>query len=364
MCAVGPTTTTRATRPARSISWATRRPKVVLPAAGVADARKLAPSCSPSSAAASRCHARSGRVDGQSGRVRERVEVVIEGRRPYVRPRSEARRGTLGRVPILLAVAAGLALADASIVALALPPILRELDTTVTGVASVLGVYVLVLAAALPGAAVLERRHGAARVGTAGLGLFAAASLLCAAAGSLPVLLAGRALQAAGGAAGLLAAFTLLDAGGRGRRLWVAAAVFGTAAGPALGGLLTQLFDWRAIFIVQAPVAIAAAVVAARSSHTAVPAPARSPFPAGPAAAMALVSASLTAVLFLLVLELVAGWSVEPLAAALAVTVLPVTAILASRAPGTAAVRASCGALLIAAGTAALAFLPDASIAW
>src|SRR5205085_2019267 len=40
------------------------------------------------------------------------------------------------------------------------------------------------------------------------------------------------------------------------------------------------------------------------------------------------------------------------------------TAILASRAPGTPAVRASSGALLIAAGTAALAFLPDASVAW
>jgi hypothetical protein len=267
-------------------------------------------------------------------------------------------------VPILLAVAAGLALADASIVALALPSILRDLDTTVDGVAAVLGVYVLVLALALPGAAVLERRHGAARVGAAGLGLFAAASLVCAASNTLPLLLVGRGLQAAGGAAALLAIFTLIDGGQTGRRLWVAAAVFGTAAGPALGGLLTQVFDWRAIFIVQAPVAIAAAVVAARSSHTAVPAPARSPFPAGPAAAMALVSASLTAVLFLLVLELVAGWSVEPLAAALAVTVLPVTAILASRAPGTAAMRASCGALLIAAGTAALAFLPDASIAW
>jgi hypothetical protein len=267
-------------------------------------------------------------------------------------------------VPFLLAIAAGLALADASIVALALPPILRELDTSVEGVAAVLGVYVLALAVALPGAAVLERRHGAARVGAAGLALFAAASVVCAAAGSLPVLLAGRAFQAAGGAAGLLAAFTLLDAGGRGRRMWVAAAVFGTAAGPALGGLLTQLFDWRAIFIAQAPVALAAALAAARAPREAVPAPPRSPLPAAPAVALALVSAALTAVLFLLVLELVAGWNVEPLGAALAVTVLPVAAILAARIRGPAVVRAATGALLIAGGTGALAFLPGASIAW
>jgi hypothetical protein len=267
-------------------------------------------------------------------------------------------------VPFLLAVAAGLALADASIVALALPPLLRELDTTIEGVAAVLGVYVLVLALALPGAAVLERRHGAARVGAAGLGLFAAASALCAAAGSLPVLLVGRGLQAAGAAAALLAIFTIIDAGDRGRRLWVAAAVFGTAAGPALGGVLTQVFDWRAIFIVQVPIALAAAIAASRASHVAVPAPPGSPFPAAPAAALALVSAALTAVLFLLVLELVAGWNVEPIGAALAVTLLPVAAILASRIPGRPIERAAAGALLIAAGTGALAFLPDASVAW
>ena len=46
-----------------------------------------------------------------------------------------------------LAVAAGLGLADASIVTLALPDILRELDTSVEGVAAVIGVYTVVLAA-------------------------------------------------------------------------------------------------------------------------------------------------------------------------------------------------------------------------
>jgi Major Facilitator Superfamily len=275
------------------------------------------------------------------------------------------RRGSL-----VLAVSAGLALADASVVALALPALLRELDTTVEGVAAVLGVYVLVLALTLIPAAAFERRHGAARVGAAGLALMTVASLLCAVAGSLPVLLVGRALQAAGGAAGLIAIFTLIDAGGRGRRLWVAAAVFGTAAGPALGGLLTQALSWRAIFVAQAPVALAAAIVAYRAEREhdehdeRVPAPAAGPMPAAPAAALALVAAALTAVLFLLVLELVAGWAVEPLAAAGAVTVLPVTALAASRWRGPALIRATAGAVLIGAGTLCLAFLPDASVAW
>src|SRR4051794_1945321 len=272
------------------------------------------------------------------------------------------RRGSL-----ILAVSAGLALADASVVALALPALLRELDTTVEGVAAVLGVYVLVLALTLIPAAAFERRHGAARVGAVGLALMTLASVLCAVAGSLPVLLVGRALQAAGGAAGLIAIFTLIDAGTRGRRMWVAAAVFGTAAGPALGGLLTQALSWRAIFVAQAPVALAAAIVAYRAERAhdeRVPAPAAGPMPAAPSAALALVAAALTAVLFLLVVELGAGWAVEPLAAAGAVTVLPVTALAASRWRGPALIRATAGALLVGAGTLCLAFLPDASVAW
>jgi MFS family permease len=155
----------------------------------------------------------------------------------------------------LVAVAAGLALADASIVALALPPILAEMDTTITGVAAIIGVYALVLAVAIWPAARL-------RVGPWGFALFAAASLACGLAGSLGLLLVFRALQAAGGAAALLAAFSVLDAGESrsGRRLWLGAALVGTAAGPAIGGALTEAFDWRAIFIVQAPLAAAAAI--------------------------------------------------------------------------------------------------------
>ena len=72
----------------------------------------------------------------------------------------------------LVAVAAGLALADASIVALALPPILVEMDTTITGVAAVIGVYALVLALSIwPAAHVRVGPWGfaAVRAGLAGL---------------------------------------------------------------------------------------------------------------------------------------------------------------------------------------------------
>ena len=247
-----------------------------------------------------------------------------------------------------------------------------------------LGVYTLVLTLALPAAARL--RPGA----VVGALVFAGASLACGLAESIGVLLAMRGVQAVGGAALLVGAFALLDAGGAGRRAWTATAIFGFAAGPALGGALTQALDWRAIFLVQAPLAAAAAFAAwravpadaapeasgapewspptesSRAAEWSPPAPSRAPvsWPLGPALALALVSAALVGVLFLLVLLLVTGWSITPLAAAATVSALPAAAVAAARIPGPARTRAAAGALLVAGGVLALASLPGASLWW
>jgi MFS family permease len=278
---------------------------------------------------------------------------------------------------VLIAVAAGLALADASVVTLALPELLRQLDTSVEGVAAVLIVYAAVIAAALMPAELLQRRIGAPRTAACGLLLFAAASLVCSLSGSLALLLVARAVQAAGGAAALVGAFALLEPGGAagaaGRRLWLGTAVLAAAVGPALGGVLTEALSWRAIFYVQAPVAAIAAIAAWQEpDRAAAAAPAPSPSPDGaspqmlwgPAVALALVSAALTSVLFLLVLLLVAGWDVSPIRAAIAVSVIPAGALLGSRIPGPPHARAAAGCALVGAGVLALAFLPDARLLW
>jgi predicted MFS family arabinose efflux permease len=270
---------------------------------------------------------------------------------------------------ILLAVAAGLALADASIVTLALPQLLHELHTSVEGVAAVLIVYAATIALALIPAERLQRRVGAPRTAAGGLLVFAIASLVCSASGSLGLLLAARAVQAAGGAAALVAAFALLEpggaAGGAGRRLWLGTAVLAAAVGPALGGALTEALSWRAIFYVQAPVAALAAIAAWQEPRRAIaPQGGRSAMRPGPAIALALVSAALTSVLFLLVLLLVAGWDVSPLRAALTVSVIPAGALLGSRIPGAPHARAAAGCALVGAGVLALAFLPDARLWW
>ncbi|MDX6703660.1 MAG: hypothetical protein QOF26_3886 [Baekduia sp.] len=271
---------------------------------------------------------------------------------------------------VLIAVAAGLALADASVVTLALPQLLGELNTSVEGVAAILIVYALVMVLALLPAERLQRRIGAPRTAAAGLGLFAVASLACSASSSLGLLLAGRAVQAVGGAGALVAAFALLEPGGaageRGRRLWLGTAVLAAAVGPALGGALTQALSWRAIFYVQAPVTALAAIAALREpDRPAAPPPDEDAWLArGPAVALALVSAALTSVLFLLVLLLVAGWDVSPLRAAVAVSVIPAGALVGSRIGGDPRARAAAGCALVGAGVLALAFLPDARLLW
>ncbi|MFL5825174.1 MAG: MFS transporter [Thermoleophilaceae bacterium] len=268
-----------------------------------------------------------------------------------------------------LTLAAALALADGSIVTLALPQVLRELDTTVGGVAAVIGVYTFVIAAAVLPLERAARTWSLRAVGAGGFALMAIASLACAAAGDLTALLVARGAQALGGAAGLVAAFALIGGGAaRRRRTWIAAAVIGTAVGPALGGALTQAFSWHAIFVFQAPLAAAAAVAAwSGPAHVAerAPTPAHPKrFALRPALGLALVSAALSAVLFLLVLLLVAGWSISPLGAAAAVSVIPLGALAGTRVGGDPHVRAAAGSALIGGGVLALAWLPTASVAW
>ena len=143
--------------------------------------------------------------------------------------------------------------------------------------------------------------------------------------------------------------------------------MFATALGPAVGGALTEAFDWRAIFVFQVPVAAAGAIaVLVGPAHApAPPAPERPErFALRPALALALVSAALAAVLFLLVLLLVAGWNVSPLSAALAVTVIPLAALAGARLPGDPRTRAAAGCALVGGGVLALAWLPGASLWW
>ena len=100
---------------------------------------------------------------------------------------------------------------------------LVDLDTTVEGVAAVIGVYTLVLALALPAAAWLRARVSDRTLGVAGFGLFAVAGALCATPETIGPMLAFRVVQAIGAAGALVAGFAYLrtPGGERADRLWI-----------------------------------------------------------------------------------------------------------------------------------------------
>ncbi|MBV9944583.1 MAG: MFS transporter [Solirubrobacterales bacterium] len=288
-------------------------------------------------------------------------------------------RPVAGRAGVLVALSLVVAvvLGDSGVVTLALPEILRDFGAQVWGVAWVLIVFNLVLAmVAVPAARVCVRGDRATAT-AAGLIAFAVATTACAVAPSLGVLIAGRAVQAAGGALVIVGSLELLvEAAGverAGVRRWAAAGVAGAALGPVAGGLLTWAFSWRAIFVVQIPVVLLA-LPAAIALRGRVAWRQRDPdtSPDRPHVlanlALALLSAALTAALFLLVLLLVDGWRHSPAVAAIAVTAVPVAALAAGPAfrrlrAGTRS-EAVAGSVLIAGGLTGLALLPSAELAW
>ena len=290
---------------------------------------------------------------------------------PRVRP-SGVRRA----VAALLVLTVGCVLADSAVVTLALPEILVRLHTTVGQVAWVLIAYNVVLAViALPAAWLTAKARNPAVVCAAGIAVFAGSSAACAAADSLTVLIAARSVQAVGGAFTVVSSLQLLIeelSERRGTAWWITAGVFGTAVGPMAGGVLTDAFSWRSIFIVQVPIAVLAvpAALARRRGNARGPADdiPRHRVRMRPNIALALLSAALTAALFLFVLLLVDGWRRSPAVAAVTVSVIPLAALLTRPLvrllrPGPLAQTMS-GCLLIAGGLAGLALLPSAALAW
>jgi predicted MFS family arabinose efflux permease len=271
-----------------------------------------------------------------------------------------------------VAVAVAVAFADSSIVVLALPELYGRFDTTIEGVSWVVTAYnasVAVIALAL---VFVVHRWQAARVLAGGLVVFIVASLVCASAGSLALLIAARCVQGAGAALLLAGALPILVAltgsAARGGAIWTVAGTFGAALGPALGGVVTQVFDWRAIFAVQAPLAALALVAAARAPSSSLleegwrPSLART-IPAN--ICLGLLFGALVGVLFLSVLLVITVWGYSPIGGAAIISVLPAATLVARRLASRldALVAVCAGAGLLALGLLVLAFLPSASVA-
>ena len=173
-------------------------------------------------------------------------------------------------------VLAGLCLAayiislDITIVNVALPTLVRQLDATTTDLQWVVDAYNLAFAALVLVAGSLSDRLGRKGMLLAGLGVFGAASLAGSLAGSTGGLVAARAVMGLGAAMIFPSTLSLLTNIFTARReravaigLWGAMAGVGIATGPIIGGWLLERFWWGSIFVFMAPVAaLVAAVVA------------------------------------------------------------------------------------------------------
>jgi EmrB/QacA subfamily drug resistance transporter len=173
------------------------------------------------------------------------------------------------RGPILLAlmVSTGLIAMDATILATAVPSVVRDLGGF-SQFPWLFSVYLLAQAVSVPVYAKLADTVGRKPLILLGIGLFLLGSVLCGFAWSMPALIAFRAVQGLGGALPAPAALSILMttfSEGRERNvalgIWGAASGSGGAAGVLLGGLLTSALSWSWVFFINVPVGAAVLAV-------------------------------------------------------------------------------------------------------
>jgi MFS transporter, DHA2 family, multidrug resistance protein len=163
----------------------------------------------------------------------------------------------------VVALAAFMEILDISVANVALPHIAGDLSVSQDESTWVLTSYLITNAIVMPITGWLAGRFGRKRLFLSCIVTFTIVSLLCGLALSLPMLIALRALQgAAGGGLQPTGQAILNDAfpaeqRGMATAVYAVAAVVAPAVGPALGGWITDNFDWRWVFLINVPVGIA-----------------------------------------------------------------------------------------------------------
>ncbi|HVV93503.1 MAG TPA: MFS transporter [Hyphomicrobiales bacterium] len=156
---------------------------------------------------------------------------------------------------------------DATIVNVALGPIVEDLGGSLSGAQWIVSAYMLAFATFLLSAGAWSDRIGSKRAFLIGLALFGVASAGCAAAPTMAALIVARAVQGLGAALLMpcsLALITHMFPAGAPRRgalaAWGGISAVGMVAGPVLGGALVDGIGWRTIFVVNLPIAVVAAL--------------------------------------------------------------------------------------------------------
>src|SRR3954447_17011480 len=182
----------------------------------------------------------------------------------YSRAVTTARPGIERAVLIAVALGALLAPLNSTMIAVALPDIVDGFDTTIGTVGWLVTTYLLALAVVQPVAGKLGDRHGRRGFVLGGLAIFGLASLGAAAAPGLTFLIVFRVLQAVSGGvvfpngAGLIRELVPADRRGGAFGIIGGSVALAAGLGPLLGGLLLTVGGWRAIFLLNVPVLVAA----------------------------------------------------------------------------------------------------------
>ena len=161
-------------------------------------------------------------------------------------------------------LASSLAFVDGSVINVGLPALRESFAASGATLTWIINGYLLPLSALLLLGGALGDRYGRRRALLVGVSVFALASLLCAVAENVEWLLGGRVLQGVGAALLLPNSLAILgatfqgEARGRAVGIWAAAGAAGGAVGPVLGGWLIDVIGWRAIFLVNVPLALGA----------------------------------------------------------------------------------------------------------
>jgi EmrB/QacA subfamily drug resistance transporter len=167
-------------------------------------------------------------------------------------------------------LASSLSFVEGSVLSVALPAIRASYGAGAQQVQWVVNAYLLPLSALLLLGGALGDHFGRKRLLLIGTSIFAATSLICALAPSLPILLAARAAQGVGAALLLPNSLALLNAAFQGEKrgravgIWAAAGAAAAAIAPLIGGWLVGTVGWPAIFYINLPLALGAILIAMR----------------------------------------------------------------------------------------------------
>src|SRR5438132_1429704 len=202
---------------------------------------------------------------------------------------------------------------DTTIVNVALPSIRTDLGFTEASLAWVVNAYMLFFGGFLLLGGRLGDLYGRRKLFVAGIGIFTAASFAAGISSSQPILVAARAAQGLGGAVVSAAGLSLMmslftEPAERAKAMGVVGVISagGGSVGVLLGGILTSVFGWHAVFMVNIPVGIAVYALSLRLL------PATRPFASGTrldVAGAVTVTASLMLAVYAIVNGNESGWT-------------------------------------------------------